>query len=79
MTLASPPAIPKTLKRYTIVDPNASAAAIGAGDADMGAASAAPQSGSDSGVCADAHDFAAGGVLSEALTSLHTVKQHQNV
>ena len=35
---------------------------------------AASQSGSDSDVDADAHDFTADGVLPEALTSLHTVK-----
>ena len=53
---------------------NASAAAVGAGDADMDAASAASQPGSDSDVDAGAHDFTADGVLPEALTSLHTVK-----
>ena len=35
---------------------------------------AASQSGSDSDVDADTHDFTADGVLPEALTSLHTVK-----
>ena len=65
------PVIPKTLKRKTIVDGSACAAAVGAGDADMD--SAAPQSGSDSDVDADAHDFTADGALPETLTSLHTV------
>ena len=65
----------------TIVDGGAPAAAVGAqvgaGDdaADMDVEDA---SGSDSDVDADAHDFTADGVLPEALTSLHTVKQHQH-
>ena len=53
----------------------ASAPAGGDGDVDMDPAS---NSGSDSDVDGEAHDFTADGVLPEALTSLHTVKQHQN-
>ena len=60
------------MKRSTVVNGGASAAAVGAdAEAPEGAGS---QSGSDSDVDADAHDFTADGVLPEALTSLHTVK-----
>ena len=70
MTLVFFPVIPKKLKRVT-----GAAAAVGASAAD-GASSAAfdSQSGSDSDVDPEGHDFNSDGMLPEALTSLHTVK-----
>ena len=70
MTLVFFPVIPKKLKRVT-----GAAAAVGASAAD-GASSAAfdSQSGSDSDVDPEGHDFNTDGMLPEALTSMHTVK-----